>query len=179
MTTRGNSSVPSALVIVDVQRLLVDALETSRRKRFLATLSDLRDRARTAGVPVVYIRHQDEEFVPGTAAWHIAPEIAPGEGEPIVEKRFRDSFRETDLEDVLKRLGVEQLVVCGMQTEFCVDATAREAERRGYRVTLVEDGSATYAAGGLSEDQIREHVHRVARGKVAHIAPASALFSDL
>ena len=178
MTASGDSSAPAALVIVDVQRLLVDGLEPSRRERFLSTVADLRRRARAAGAPVIYIRHQDEEFVPGSAAWHIASEIAPGEGDPIVEKRFRDSFRETSLEDVLERLGVEQLVVCGMQTEFCVDATIREAERRGYRVTLVEDGSATFAAGGLSEDQIREHVHRVARGKVADIAPASAIFSD-
>jgi nicotinamidase-related amidase len=136
----------SALVIVDVQRLLVDELEPSRRERFLSTLADLRSRARAAGVPVIYIRHQDEELVPGSAAWHIASEIAPGEGDPIVEKRFRDSFRETDLEDVLHRFSVEQLVVCGMQTEFCVDATMREAERRGYRVTLVEDGTATRRA---------------------------------
>ena len=178
MTTSEGAGAPAALVIVDVQRLLVDGLEPSRRERFFSTLADLRRRARAAGVPVIYIRHQDEEFVPGSAAWQIASEIAPGEGDPIVEKRFRDSFRETDLEAVLERFGVEQLVVCGMQTEFCVDATVREAERRGYRVTLVEDGSATFAAGGLSEDQIREHVHRVARGKVADIAPACALFSD-
>ena len=64
-----------------------------------------------------------------------------------------------------------------MQTEYCVDATIREAERRGYRVTLIGDGTATYAAGGLTEEQIRDHVYRVAYGTVAEIEPASALFT--
>jgi len=169
-------STTSALVIVDVQRALVDALDASRRAELLSTIADLRARARAAGVPVVYIRHQDEEFVPGTQPWEIAAEIAPGDGEPIVEKRFRDSFRETELQRVLERVGAMHLVVCGMQTEFCVDATIREAERRGYRVTLVEDGHATFAAGGLREEQIREQMHRVARGSVAEIVPAAAIF---
>jgi nicotinamidase-related amidase len=166
----------SAILVIDVQQPLVDELAADRRAEFLSTLSALLGRARDAGVPVVYVRHNDDEFVNGTAAWEIADEIAPRAGEPIVDKTFRDSFRETNLTDVLEGLGAQRLVICGMQTEFCVDATVREAERRGYRVTLVEDGTATYAAGGLSEEQIREHVHRVARGRIADIEPASALF---
>jgi nicotinamidase-related amidase len=61
-------------------------------------------------------------------------------------------------------LDVEHLVVCGMQTEFCVDATVREAERRGFRVTLVGDAHATYPVDGMSAEQIVAHVNRVARG---------------
>jgi nicotinamidase-related amidase len=166
----------TALIVIDVQQALVDELKAERRSSFLSTLEALLARAREAGVPLVYVRHNDEELAMGTAAWEIAGEIAPRDGEPIVEKTFRDAFRETNLEDVLHGLRAERLVVCGMQTEFCVDATIREAERRGYRVTLVEDGTATYPAGGLSEEQIREHVHRVARGRVAEVEPASALF---
>jgi nicotinamidase-related amidase len=166
----------AVLVVIDVQQALVDELEAERRASFLGTLTALLARARDTGVPTVYVRHNDEELAIGTAAWEIARDIAPRGGDPIVEKTFRDAFRETNLEDVLKGLGAGRLVVCGMQTDFCVDATVREAERRGYRVTLVEDGTATYAAGGLTEDQIRDHVHRVARGRVADIEPASALF---
>jgi nicotinamidase-related amidase len=77
------------------------------------------------------------------------------------------------LDAVLKRLGIGRVIVCGMQTEFCVDATIREAERRGYRVDLVGDGHATCPGGGLSEEQIRAHMHRVAEGKVARIVTAA------
>jgi nicotinamidase-related amidase len=173
MTGTGEETV---LLVVDVQQGLVDWLAAERRSELLSTLSGLLARVRDGGVPVVYVRHHDEELVKGTAPWEIASEIAPQAGEPIVEKAFRDAFRETNLEDVLRELRAKRLVVCGMQTEYCIDSTTREAERRGYRVTLVADGTATYPAGGLTEEQIRDHVYRVAYGTVAEIEPASALF---
>jgi nicotinamidase-related amidase len=59
-----------------------------------------------------------------------------------------------------------------MQTEFCIDATIREAERRGYEVDLVGDAHATGPGGGLSEQQIVAHVNRVAEGAVARVVSA-------
>jgi nicotinamidase-related amidase len=170
----------TALLIIDVQRALVDELNPDRRASFLSTLRTLIERARKTHTPVVYIRHDGspEEFVPGTAEWEIATEIAPLPSEPIVEKRFRDAFRETNLANVLANLNADHLVVAGMQTEFCVDATIREAERRGYRVTLVEDGHATFPVDGASEEQIRAQIHRVARGRVADIALVAELFVE-
>ncbi|HYZ15430.1 MAG TPA: cysteine hydrolase family protein [Candidatus Acidoferrum sp.] len=167
----------TVLLVIDIQRSLVADLAPDRRSGFLRTVGELLERARTAGTPLVYVRHNDDELPLGTAGWEIAEEVAPRPGEPIVEKRFRDAFRETGLEPMLKELGADHLVVCGMQTEFCVDATIREAERRGYRVTLVEDGHATYPAGSASEEQIRAQVHRVARGSVAAIVPAAEIFT--
>jgi nicotinamidase-related amidase len=169
----------TVLLIVDVQRGLVDALGAERRAAFLDTIKGLLERARAAGTPVVYVRHDGSpnELCMGSAEWQIAGEIAPFKGEPIVDKRFRDAFRETNLEEILGQVGVDHLVVAGMQTEYCVDSTVREAERRGYRVTLVEDGTATFAAEGTSEEQIRAHVHRVTRGEIARIVPAGALFA--
>ena len=76
---------------------------------------------------------------------------------------------------MLQRLDADQIVVCGMQTEFCIDSTIREGERRGYRVTLVGDGHATY----LTEEEIRNHVHRVARGSVAQIVAAADAFAGV
>lgn len=167
----------TALLVIDVQQALVDALEAQRRARFLHKLADLIARARALGTPVVYVRHADDELVPNTSVWEIAPEIAPQPGDAIVEKRHRDAFRETDLHEVLSRLGTDHVIVSGMQTEFCVDATMREADRRGFRVTLIEDGHATYPADGATEEQIRAQVHRVARGTVAEIVSADDVFT--
>jgi nicotinamidase-related amidase len=171
----------TALLIVDVQRMLVDELPLERRTAFVSTLNSLLGRARAAGVAVVYVRHDGgaTELTVGTPEWQIASEIAPRSNEPVVDKRFRDAFRETNLAEVLASVGADHLVVGGMQTEFCVDATIREAERRGYRVTLVEDGHATYAVDGTSEEQIRNQVHRVARNRVAQIVPARELFTGI
>lgn len=169
----------TALLVIDVQELLVDFLEAGRRAEFLQTLKTLIERARGSSIPVIYIRHSDEELVAGTPQWEIAAEIAPSPAETIVEKTYRDAFRETDLQSVLAARGIHSVVVCGMQTEFCVDATIREAERRGYKVTLVADGHATFPADGASEEQIRAQVHRVARDKVAAIVPSSEIFTVL
>lgn len=168
----------TALLVIDVQQSLVDYLSADRQATFMPVLADLIARARAEGVPVVYVRHEDEELVPGTEGWEIAAGIAPRSGDPIVEKRFRDAFRETDLQDVLSRLGADAVVISGMQTEFCVDATMREAERRGYKVTLASDAHATYPAGEASEERIRDQVHRVARDTVAKIVPSAQLFAD-
>jgi nicotinamidase-related amidase len=169
-----------ALLVVDVQQGLVDYLPPSRSTEFTATIRGLIDRARASGVPVVYIQHEEDEgLVRGTPLWEVARSIAPQPGDPIVAKRHRDAFRETDLVEVLTQLGVDRLVVCGMQTEFCVDSTIREAERRGYAVTLVGDGHATYDDGGLTEAQIRNHVNRVADGVVATVVPATEAFANL
>jgi nicotinamidase-related amidase len=169
-------AMATALLVVDVQRMLVAYLEPSRRAEFLDGLTALLHRARAAEIPLVYVQHEDEELVPNTSGWEIADEITPRAAEPIVRKRYRDAFRETELSDVLARLGADHVVGCGMQTEFCVDATIREAERRGYRVTLVEDGHATFPEDGATEEQIRAQVNRVARGAVAEVVPAAGIF---
>jgi nicotinamidase-related amidase len=122
----------AALLVIDVQRALLDELAPERRDAFAQTLQGLLRDARATGCPVVYVRHDGspQELLPGTPDWEVAAEIAPHPGEPIVDKRFRDAFRETTLADVLGSLGVDEIFVSGMQTEFCVDATVREAERR-------------------------------------------------
>jgi nicotinamidase-related amidase len=168
----------AALLVIDVQRALLEELASERRVEFVQTLQNLLENARAADCPVVYVRHDGSphELLPGTPEWDVAAEIKPHPGDPIVEKRFRDAFRETNLAEVLSDLGVDELFITGMQTEFCVDATMREAERRGYRVTLIEDAHATSPGGSLTEEQIRAHVHRVAQGTVARIVPSADLF---
>jgi len=168
------------LLVIDVQQALVDELAAERRAALLGTLRGLLGRARSCGVPIVYVRHDGspDELIPGTPAWQIAAEIAPNEGEPIVDKRFSDSFRETPLADVLARYGGDHVIAAGMQTDFCVAATVREAATRGYAVTLVEDGHATYPSQGRSEEEIRTQIHADARARGVTLQTAGTLFAS-
>jgi nicotinamidase-related amidase len=166
------------LLIIDVQRALLDELAPARRTELLGTLVPLLDRARSAGLPVVYVRHDGSpaELIPGTHEWEIASEIAPRPGEPIVEKRFGDAFAQTTLTEVLAALEADHVIATGMQTDFCVNATIGGAVERGYRVTLVADAHATSPSNGKSEQQIREAMHENTRARGARIVVAGELF---
>jgi len=82
-------------------------------------------------------------FIKGDSGSDIHDSVAHFVGEPIVYKHFPNSFRETKLLDMLKEWGIERVVICGMMTHMCVDATTRAAADLGYEVIVAEDACAT------------------------------------
>ncbi|MDQ0141329.1 cysteine hydrolase family protein [Cupriavidus necator] len=131
----------TALVIVDLQNEVV--ANAYRRHEVLDAVNMLIERARNARVPVVWVRHADDELTAGSKGWQIVAELAPAPGEVIVEKNYSDTFEGTDLEKVLTRLGVGKLIVAGAQTAMCIRSTLHGALVRGYDATLVSDAHTT------------------------------------
>lgn len=131
----------TALLVVDVQNGVVAAAHA--RDVVVENINDLVAKARHEDVPVVWVRHTDEFLEPESDVWKIVPELAPLEGDPIVEKKYGDSFEDTTLEDVLAELEVGRLVVVGAQTDFCIRSTLHGAITRGYDATLVSDAHTT------------------------------------
>ena len=82
-------------------------------------------------------------FVKGDSGSDIHDAVAHFEGEPIVYKHHPNSFRETNLLEMLKAWGIERVVITGMMTHMCVDATARAAADFGFQVIIAEDACAT------------------------------------
>jgi len=82
-------------------------------------------------------------FVKGDSGSDIHDAVAHFEGEPIVYKHYPNSFRETNLLEMLKEWGIERVVITGMMTHMCVDATARAAADFGFQVIIAEDACAT------------------------------------
>jgi nicotinamidase-related amidase len=106
-------------------------------------LSGFRER----GEPVVHVQHvwdgDDAAFFsPGTPGVEIHEAVRPLDGEPVVQKAHPNSFLETDLEQRLRGAGVSDLVVAGMMTSMCVDATVRAASDMGFSCTVVHDACA-------------------------------------
>lgn len=137
------------LLVIDVQNdyfpggayPLVGAEDAARRG------SELLDSARLRGIPVVHLQHVSNGpdagfFLPGTPGQGIHPALAPADGEPVLIKEHPNGFRRTPLLARLRTLGTDELVVAGMMSSMCVDATVRAALDHGFAVTVVADACA-------------------------------------
>jgi nicotinamidase-related amidase len=140
MTTLENRP-NTALLVIDVQNGVVG--EAYERDTVVANVGTVVDKARAAEVPVVWVQHASDGLQERSEAWQIVPELSPDESEPLIGKRYPDSFEETTLESVLDDLAVGRLVVVGAQTDECVRSTLHGAFVRGYDATLVSDAHTT------------------------------------
>jgi nicotinamidase-related amidase len=103
---------------------------------------------RRMGLPVIHIRHIATKpdatfFVPDTAGAEIHHRVTPTVHEKVIVKHFPNSFRGTELLSLLKENSITNLVICGMMTHMCIDATTRAAKDLGYNCTLIGDACAT------------------------------------
>jgi len=131
----------TALVIVDVQRGVVG--EAHDRDAVVANIAELVQRARDSETPVIWVQHESDELVPGSDAWEYVDELQRDDSEPLVHKRYGDSFEDTDLEALLAERHVGHLVVTGAQSDACIRSTLHGALVRGYDATLVADAHTT------------------------------------
>jgi nicotinamidase-related amidase len=174
----------TALLMIDVQRNMFE-LEPAVADGLdlLVSLAGLITRARAARAPVIFVRNcggAGDPDEPGTTGWELSPALPRQAGDPIVDKKKPDAFEGTNLQTLLKARGVRQLVIAGLQSEFCVQATCRGAHARGYSVMLASDAHGTYdgADGGPSALDIiaRENAALVADEVVELVAGERVMF---
>lgn len=131
----------SALVVIDVQvNVVADAY---LRDEKVANIATALAKARLAAIPVIWVRHSEEELPIGSAGWQIVPELIPLPGEEIIEKKYRSTFVETNFEEVLAAKKISHLFICGAETNNCVRHTSMGALEAGYDITLIEDAHTT------------------------------------
>lgn len=156
----------TALVIIDIQNdyfpggaMELEGADAAGAKASQA-LKVFRDRK----LPIVHVRHLSVRpgatfFIPGTKGAEIHQAVQPGANETVIEKNFPNSFRNTGLKDVLEKNKITNLVVAGMMTHMCVDASVRHAADLGYKVTLLADACATRAQSYGGETVPARQVH--------------------
>jgi nicotinamidase-related amidase len=169
-----------ALLIIDIQNDYFPGgkMELEGADAAASRARDAIDAARKRGMPVVHVRHLSTRpgatfFVPGTAGCEIHEAVKPASGETLIEKNFPNSFRGTRLQEVLQEKGVKELVIAGMMTHMCVDATVRHAADLGYKITLLADGCATRAQNFRGEAVPARQVH------AAFLASLNGLYANV
>lgn len=150
----------TALLIIDVQNALCTGPWAAHDiDAVVDRINALAARARTAGVPVLMIQHEEsqEPLLAHSVGWQLYTRLHTAPGDQRIRKTACDAFHLTALQDLLQARGVRQVVITGLQSEFCVDSTVRGALARGLHVVLVEDGHSTLDNGVLTAAQIVAH----------------------
>ncbi len=156
----------SALLVIDIQQSLVDE-GIWEYEKVIERVNQLIAKARNENIPIVLVR---DSRVEPDGAFHHSLHRATHDIEVV--KSFRDAFMETDLNEILKSKNINRLVICGMQSDFCVDTTCRQAAAIGYDVLLVADAHSTLDHEHLKAEQIVAHHnlilrhHNSAKGRV-------------
>jgi nicotinamidase-related amidase len=153
-------AVTTALVVIDVQVGVVE--DAASVDQVITSINGLLDSARQANAPVIFVQHNDDGLMRHSAQWVIDPRLDYRADDTLVEKSYPDSFADTTLAQELSSRDVTRLVICGAQSNWCVNATARAALIHGYDVILAADahttGSVPLDSGDMSAEQVIEFI---------------------
>lgn len=147
---------PAILVVDMLNDFVYGALACDRGKAIIPATQRLLDAAREAGIPVIFcndahIKCIDRELklwgdhaIAGTEGAKVIPELNAGEGDYIVPKRRYSGFFQTDLDILLKELGVKSVIMTGLHTHMCVRHTSADAYSLGYDVVVAREATDAF-----------------------------------
>ena len=149
----------TALLVVDVQNSLVLA-QPFAVKEVICNIKKLIKICRENNVEVIYIQHNDKigsKLEPNSVGWKIYEEISPNSNEEVINKNYNSAFKETNLKEYLGNKGINQLIITGMQTEYCIDTTCKVAFEYGFKLIIPEKTNTTFNNGNILAKDLYEH----------------------
>mgnify|MGYP001772558979 CR=1 FL=1 len=167
-----------ALIVVDMQKDFCyknGALYIESAEKIFEATKKVIEEARRRGMKIIFTqdwhRVDDREFeiwpkhcIANTWGAEIVDELEPREEDYFVKKRRYSAFFATDLELLLRELGIERVFICGVATNICVLHTAADAAIRGYKVAVIED--CTKALSDYEQSYAIEHMKKVFNAEV-------------
>jgi ureidoacrylate peracid hydrolase len=187
----------TAMIVVDMENDFIAPgapMETPAGQTLLPTLQRALAFCREVGIRVIYTTHAHRRdgcdmglfddlwppiatragLVDGEPGIEIYPEVAPRDDEVVIKKHRYSGFYGTDLEIVLRGLGVDTVIITGVTTENCCHATARDAMFRDYKVVFLSDATGTFdypdvGQGGMSADEVHRATLVILSVSTAHV----------
>ncbi len=154
-----------ALLVIDMQKgSFTSKTPRSGTDGVVKRINELASIFRKQNCPVVYIQHDGTgtgEFEKNAWDWEILDELNVEPGDILIDKYANDAFYNSNLRAKLEELKVEELLITGCATDFCVESSIQSALAKDYHVTVVKDGHTTAERPHLSAEKVIEHYNWV------------------
>lgn len=150
------------LLVVDAQNLITNK-ELYNFDMFVSNVKKLIKAARENHIEVVYVRHDDgtdRELTKGTDGFEIYAEFEPDKDEKIFDKTVNSPFRDTGLLEYLMEKQIRQIVVVGLQTDYCIDATVKCGFEHGFDVIVPEGTNSTFDNQYMSAGETYDYYNK-------------------
>jgi nicotinamidase-related amidase len=166
------------LLIVDTQKLITNN-SLYCFDLFVSNVKALIQKAREKDIEIIYIRHDDgagNELTKGTEGFEIYDDFKPINGEKIFDKKFNSAFKETGLLEYLISKKETQLIITGLQTDYCIDATVKCGFEHGFQIIVPEHGNTTVNNNFLSgENSYKYYNEFIWNGRYAKCIPMNEM----
>ena len=164
----------TALIIIDVQNILVETgFET---EKLLEKIAYLQDRARSKNIEIIYVQHIENPEAQTSDDWQLSALLNRKPDEKVFQKRYNSIFKETGLKEYLDQQGIEQLVLCGMQTEYCVDTSVKVGFEYGYKLIIPEGAVTTFDGEDIPAETLNELYENIWEERFADVLDYKTIF---
>ena len=175
----------TALIIIDIQVGMFGPAQVPgihKSELLLKNTGVLLAAARKAGITIVYIQHcarPGQVVIQGTEAWAIHPNIAPQDKEIVVLKKESSAFEGTELYEILQKEKINNIITCGLQSEYCVTNTSLAALELGFIVTVAKDCHSTVATNEQTPCAIVDQQNNLLKTKGAALLAVVEIVKEL
>lgn len=144
------------LLVVDTQNAITNS-ELYQFELFVSNVKKLIQKARQNGIEVLFVRHDDgvgSELTKGNDGFEIYEGFSPADKELIFDKKVNSSFKDTGLLEYLKQKEETEIIVVGLQTDYCIDATVKAGFEHGFKMIVPANANSTFCNRYMSAEQI-------------------------
>ena len=164
----------TAFIIIDVQNILVET--GFKTERLLEKISYLQNQARSKNIEIIYVQHIENPEAQISEDWELSELLNRKPDEKVFQKKYNSIFKETGLREYLDKQGIEKLVLCGMQTEYCVDTSVKVAFEYGYQLIIPEGTCTTFDGKDIPAETINKFYEGIWEGRFADVLDYKHIF---
>lgn len=171
----------TVLLVVDMQQAIMDE-HPVQEKEVIGNVNELIACCREQNVEVIFVRHDDGagDLTFGQPGWQIDLRIKPREEEKIFDKCYNSAFFKTGLEEYLKERNIKNIILVGLQTEYCIDATCKSAFERGFQVIIPVQCVTSFDNNYLNGEQLNQYFYyKIWSHRYANVFPVTQVLNML